>query len=61
MMKEDISLVFFCDDAGVAAKSEKDVDELIEAWTDKGFELKREELGLKYDELPFNDTERSCW
>ena len=57
MMKEDVFLVFFCDDAGVAAKSEEVIDELVDSLIKKGFELTREEsfsefLGIKYDELP---------
>ena len=56
MMKGDIFLVFFCDDAGVAAKSEQDINDLIQALKEKGFEPTREEsfsefLGIKYDEL----------
>jgi hypothetical protein len=56
MMKKDIFLVFFCDDAGVAAKSEAVIDDLVDALNDKGFELTREQsfsefLGIKYEEL----------
>ena len=56
MMKKDIFIVFFCDDTGVAAKSEAVINELVQALIDKGFELSREEtfsefLGIKYDEL----------
>ena len=56
-MKPDIFLVFFCDDTGVAAKSEAVIHELVEALTKKGFELTREAtfsefLGIKYNELP---------
>ena len=57
MMKPDIFLVFFCDDTGVAAKSEAVIEELVDALTKKGFELTREAtfsefLGIKYNELP---------
>ena len=57
MMKKDIFLVFFCDDAGVAAKSESVIDKLVGDLIEKGFELTREAtfsefLGIKYEELP---------
>ena len=56
MMKADIFLVFFCDDAGVAAKSESVIDKLVRDLVEQGFELTREEsfsefLGIKYEEL----------
>ena len=56
MVKKDIFLVFFCDDAGVAAKSEAAIDELVDALNEKGFELTGEQsfsefLGIKYEEL----------
>ena len=56
MMKKDIFLVFFCDDAGVAAKSESVIDKLVSELVEKGFELTREAtfsefLGIKYEEL----------
>ena len=56
MMKKDIFLIFFCDDTGVAAKSETDIQELVDALSAKGFELTREAtfsefLGIKYTDL----------
>jgi hypothetical protein len=56
MMKPDIFLIFFCDDTGVAAKSEADIQELVDALSAKGFELTREAtfsefLGIKYTDL----------
>ena len=56
MMKRDIFIIFFCDDTGVAAKSESIVEELVNALIQKGFELSREAsfsefLGIKYNEL----------
>ena len=53
MMKPDIFLVFFCDDTGVAAKSEDIIEDLVKTLRAKGFELTREAtfsefLGIKY-------------
>ncbi len=54
LLKEDMMLVIYVDDVGIAAKSQQDVDSLVQILTDQGFKLTREGtfskfLGIKFE------------
>jgi hypothetical protein len=54
LLKEDMMLVIYVDDVGIAAKHKKDVDSLVQRLEDQGFKLTREGtfsefLGIKFE------------
>jgi hypothetical protein len=54
LLKEDMMLVIYVDDVGIAAKYQKDVDSLVQRLMDQGFKLTREGtfsefLGIKFE------------
>ena len=57
LLRKDMMIVFYVDDAGIAAKSKDTVDKLVARLREKGFELTQEGsfsefLGIKFDNLP---------
>jgi hypothetical protein len=54
LLKEDMMLVIYVDDVGIAAKNKRDVDSLVQRLMDQGFKLTREGtfsefLGIKFE------------
>lgn len=61
LMKKDMLIVIYVDDAGICARNENDIDILIRNLTNRGFELTREGsfsecLGIKFVREDTNNT-----
>ena len=60
LFTDKIMVVLYVDDSGIAAKDPKDIDALIQALEDKGFQLTREGsfaefLGIKFEQADKNE------